>query len=62
MLHVTPENLHTVREALERCPRRTARKRAHIRFLGTSRTIVFRIIKDIKFHPYKLQDHPQISI
>lgn len=61
MVHVTPENLLTEREACERCPRRSARKRAHIRLLGISRKVVFRIIKDIKFHPYKLQVEQQIN-
>lgn len=49
----TPENVQTVREAFERSPRRSARKQSRV--LGISRISLFRILKEIKFHPYKLQ-------
>ena len=49
----TPENLQRVREAFERSPRPSARQ--HSRILGVSRRSLFRMLKEIKFHPYKLQ-------
>lgn len=49
----TPENVETVREAFERSPRRSARQQSRI--LGISRKSLFRILKEIRFHPYKLQ-------
>ena len=49
----TPENLQRVREAFERSPGRLARQ--HSRILGVSRKSLFQMLKEIKFHPYKLQ-------
>ena len=55
----TPENLQRVREAFERSPRRSACQ--HSRILGLSRKSLFRMLKDIKFHPYKLQELQQLN-
>lgn len=55
----TSENLHIVREAFERSPRRSAHKQSRI--LGRSRKSLFKTLKDIfKFHSYKLQAVQQI--
>ena len=55
----TPENLQRVREAFERSPRRSACQHSHI--LGVNRKSLFRILKEIKFHPYKLQVVQQLN-
>jgi hypothetical protein len=44
----TPENVQRVREAFERSPQCSRR-------LGVNRKSLFLMIKEIKFHPYKLQ-------
>ena len=55
----TPESLQRVREAFERSPRRSARQ--HSRILGVSRKSLFRMLKEIRFHPYKLQVVQQLN-
>ncbi|PNF20638.1 hypothetical protein B7P43_G04273 [Cryptotermes secundus] len=50
----TPENVAAVREAIERSPRRSARR--HATSLGLSEASVRRILhKDLHFCPYKIQ-------
>ena len=55
----TPENLQRVREAFECSHRRSARQ--HSRILGVSRKSLFPMLKEIKFHPHKLQVVQQLS-
>lgn len=54
-----PENLQTVREAFEPSPRHS--KCQPSRILGVSNRSLHRMIKEIKFHPYKLQVVQQIN-
>uniref|UniRef100_A0A8D8V4I6 DUF4817 domain-containing protein n=1 Tax=Cacopsylla melanoneura TaxID=428564 RepID=A0A8D8V4I6_9HEMI len=48
----TSENNESLRQAIQRSPRRSARQ--HAQALGLSRTSLTRILHELNFHPYKI--------